>query len=183
MSSATAGLMQEHQLILKYADLMERCTKLNLQKPDLQTLFDQTGFFIDFIHEFADRFHHAKEENILFRYLGTHGVLTHCNPVPQMMNEHEQARGFVRNMEKALRSKNLHDLAESTQHYAGLLKMHIYKEDNILYPMAEQGLSDELKASISREYAKIEAELDSPAIWEKYEALWIKLENDLTEYH
>jgi hemerythrin-like domain-containing protein len=100
-----------------------------------------------------------------------------------MMNEHKQARGFVRNMEKALRSKNLHDLAQSAQHYAGLLKMHIYKEDNILYPMAEQGLSDELKASISREYAETEAELDSPSIWEKYEALRIKLENDLTEYH
>jgi hemerythrin-like domain-containing protein len=183
MSSATAGLMQEHQLILKYIDLMERCTKLNLQKPDLQILFDQTGFFIDFIHEFADRFHHAKEENILFRYLGTPGVLTHCNPVPQMINEHAQARCFVRNMEEALRTKNLHDLAESAQHYAGLLKMHIYKEDNILYPMAEQGLSDELKASISRDYAETEAELDSPAIWNKYEALRIKLENDLIEYH
>lgn len=65
---------------------MERCAKLNLQQPYLQTLFDQTGFFINFIHEFADRFHHAKEENILFRYLGMPGVLTHCNPVPQMLN-------------------------------------------------------------------------------------------------
>ena len=42
--SATAGLMQEHQLILKYIDLMERCAKLNLQKPDIQILFDQTVF-------------------------------------------------------------------------------------------------------------------------------------------
>ena len=61
--------------------------------------------------------------------------------------------------------------------------MHIYKEDNILYPMAEQGLSDELKASISKEYAETEAQLDNPAIWGKYKALRIKLENDLTEYH
>jgi len=67
-------------------DLMERCAKLKLQQPYLQTLFDQTGFFINFIHEFADRFHHAKEEHILFRYLGTPSVLRHCNPVPQMMN-------------------------------------------------------------------------------------------------
>jgi hemerythrin-like domain-containing protein len=181
--SATAGLIQEHQLILKYVDLMERCASLNLQNPDLQILFDQSEFFIDFIHEFADTFHHAKEENILFRYLDIPGVLTHCNPIPQMSHEHEQARGYVRNMENALRSKNLHDLAENAQHYACLLKMHIYKEDNILYPMAEQGLSDELKASISKEYAETEARLNSPAIWEKYEALRIKLENNLTEYY
>ena len=181
--SATAGLMQEHQLILKYIDLMERCARLNLQNTDSSILFDQAGSFIDFIHEFADTFHHAKEENILFRYLGTPGVLMHCNPVPQMLNEHEQARYFVRNMETALGSKNLQVLAENAQHYAGLLKMHIYKEDNILYPMAEQGLSDELKASILKEYAETEAQLDSPAIWEKYEELRIKLENDLTGYH
>jgi len=49
--------------------------------------------------------------------------------------------------------------------------------------MAEQGLSDELKESISKEYAETEAQLDSPAIWEKYEALWIKLENNLTRFH
>lgn len=36
--------------------------------------------------------------------------------------------------------------------------------------MAEQGLSDELKTSISKEYAESETQLDSPAIWEKYEA-------------
>jgi hemerythrin-like domain-containing protein len=177
--SATAGLMKEHQLILKYVDLMERCAKLNGQNPNGSILFDQAGCFIDFIHEFADRFHHAKEENILFRYLGMPGVLTHCNPVPQMLHEHEQARGFVRNMEDALKRENLHDLAENVQHYAGLLKMHIYKEDNILYPMAEQGLSDELEAAISKEYAETETRLDSTAIWEKYEALRIKLENDL----
>lgn len=181
--SATAGLMQEHQLILKYVDLIERCASLNLQNPDLQILFDQAGCFIDFIHEFADSFHHAKEENILFRYLEIPGVLTHCNPVPQMLNEHEQARSYVVNMEYALKSKNLHDLADKAQHYADLLQMHIFKEDTILYPMAEQGLSDELKASISKEYAETEVRLQSPAIWEKYEALRIKLENDLAQFH
>jgi len=31
--SAISGLMKEHQLILKYADLMERYAKLNLQNP------------------------------------------------------------------------------------------------------------------------------------------------------
>lgn len=181
--SATAGLMKEHQLILKYVDLMERCARLNLQQSELQILFDQAESFINFIREFADSFHHAKEENILFRYLETPGVLTHCNPVPQMLFEHEQARNYVVNMETALKNKNLHDLADNAQDYAGLLRMHIYKEDNILYPMAEQGLSDDLKASISNAYAEAEDRLDSPFMWEKYEALQLKLENNLNAFH
>lgn len=177
--SATAGLMKEHQLILKYVDLMERCAILNLHNPELRILFDQAGSFIEFIHEYADRFHHTKEENILFRYLEIPGVLTHCNPVPQMLYEHEQARGYVRNMEIALNGKNLHSLAENAQRYVDLMQLHIHKEDNILYPMAEQGLSDELKAMISKEYAEADAQLNSPAIWEKYGDLLLKLEQDL----
>lgn len=181
--SAISGLMKEHQLILKYVDLMDRYAKLNLQNPILHILFDQAGFMIDFIHEFADTFHHAKEENILFRYLETPGVLTHCNPVPQMLFEHEQARGYVVNMESALKNKNLFDLADNAQDYAGLLKMHIYKEDTILYPMAEQGLSNDLKASILKEYSETEARSDSPVMWKKYEALRLKLENDLNAHY
>jgi hemerythrin-like domain-containing protein len=177
--TATTDLMHEHQLILKYVDLMERYANLNEQKPDSFIMFEKAGWFIDFIHEFADTFHHAKEEKILFRYLETPGVLIHCNPVPQMLIEHEQARSYVRNMESALSSKNLQVLVQNTQQYASLLKQHIFKEDNILYPMAEQGLSAKLKASLLREYAETEARLDSPTIWKKYETLQVELENHL----
>lgn len=177
--SATTDLMQEHQLILKYVDLMERYAHLNLQKPDSFIMFDKAGAFIDFIHEFADTFHHAKEENSLFRYLVTPGVLIHCNPVPQMLSEHEQARSYVHNMENALENKNLQTLIHNTKQYANLLREHIFKEDNILYPMAEQRLSDELKATLLQEYEETEARLDSPTIWKKYETLLAELEKHL----
>jgi len=175
--------MQEHQLILKYVDLMERCAKLNLQEPDSLLMFDKADLFIDFIHEFADTFHHAKEENILFRYLQIPGVLTHCNPVPQMLSEHEQARVYLHNMKIALSSKNLPTLVYNTQQYASLLRQHILKEDNILYPMAEQGLSDAQKTSILHEYAETEAQLDSPSIWKKYETLKVDLESYLNAHN
>jgi hemerythrin-like domain-containing protein len=171
--------MKEHQLILKYVDLMQRYAKFNAQKPDSPLMFDKAGFFIDFIHVFADTFHHAKEENSLFRFLETPGVLTHCNPIPQMLHEHEQAKLYVRNMEHALSSKNLQDLLQNTQQYAELLTQHVFKEDNILYPMAEQGLANEHKTSLLQEYAETEARLNGPAIWNTYETLFIELENDL----
>ena len=99
---ATENLMKEHQLILNYVDLMERYVETNSKNSNTTILLENANFFIKFIHEFADHFHHAKEENILFRYLEIPGVLTHCNPVPQMMLEHEKARDFVRNMENAI---------------------------------------------------------------------------------
>ena len=74
--------MKEYQLILKYVHLMERYAEFVLKDLNTFVLFEKANSFIEFIHEFADDFHHAKEEDILFRYLGVLGVLIHCNPTP-----------------------------------------------------------------------------------------------------
>ena len=176
---ATEDLMKEHQLILKYIDLMERYAEFDLKDLIAPILFENANCFIQFIHEFADHFHHAKEEDILFRYLEVPGVLTHCNPVPQMLFEHSKAREFVRNMENAIQTKEINELTVNAGEYARLLKEHIYKEDNILYPMAERGLSDEAKSSLLKEYKETDNRLDSHAIWLKYEILCTELEQQL----
>ena len=173
---ATENLMKEHQLILKYVHLMERYTEIGLKNLNTPVLFEKGNCFIEFIHEFADDFHHAKEEDILFRYLDVPGVLTHCNPVPQMLLEHNKARDFVWNMENAIQTKDINGLVVNAGQYARLLKEHIYKEDNILYPMAERGLSDEAKLSLLKEYAETDNRLNSRAIWRKYEILCTELE-------
>lgn len=176
---ATENLMKEHQLILKYIDLIERYAELSLVNAQHSILFEKAPYFVAFIHEFADDFHHAKEENIFFRYLGDPGVLTHCNPIPQMLNEHSKAREFVRNMENSLLTNDNNKLETNIAQYAKLLKEHIYKEDNILYPMGERGLSDMAKATLLKEYTEIDDRLDSQTIWCKYEALCADLENQL----
>lgn len=176
---ATENLMQEHQLILRYVDLMEQYAAASLKNPDTPILLERAACFIEFIHEFADDFHHAKEEDILFRYLEAPGVLTHCNPVPQMLMEHAKARELVQNMEHALQTKELNRLAENAAQYTGLLREHIYKEDNILYPMGERGLSDEAKAALLKECAETESRLNSQDIWRKYETLCVELEQKL----
>ena len=173
----TENLMKEHQLILKYVDLMERFAEFSLKNTQKSMLFEKAQYFITFIHEFADDFHHAKEETILFRYLEAPGVLTQCNPIPQMLNEHNKAREFVRNMENAIHTNDINKLGNNIVHYAKLLKEHIYKEDNILYPMGERGLSETAKSSLLKEYAKADDSFDSQTIWCKYEALYIDLEN------
>jgi hemerythrin-like domain-containing protein len=178
---ATENLMKEHQLILKYVDLMERYAEFSLKNARNSMLFEKAHYFIAFIHEFADDFHHAKEENILFRYLEVPGVLTHCNPIPQMLNEHSKARELVQNVENALRTNDINKLGANIVQYAKLLKEHIYKEDNILYPMGERGLSVTARLSLLKEYTETDDGLDSQTIWYKYEALYTDLENQFVE--
>lgn len=178
--NVTAQLSKEHQFILKFIELMRRYVEIDNQQPDAQFLLQNTAHFIRFIQEFADHYHHTKEEQNLFAFLVEPGVLTHCNPVPQMLWEHQQARHFVQNIENALQSQQTSDVAKYLNLYAELLTEHIFKEDNILYPMAERGLTDAQKHALLATYAMTEQQLEGATLWERYDKLYRELEHAIT---
>ncbi len=99
-----------------------------------------------------------------------------------MLNEHSKARELVQAMENSLHTNDNDKLKTAISQYAQLLKEHIYKEDNILYPMGERGLSDMAKASLLKEYAQTDQRLDSQTLWYKYETLYNDLEHQLITY-
>jgi len=155
MKNVTQVLSEEHQNILKVINIvLEECEQLQYGK----TL--DKGFFndiISFIKNYADGFHHVKEEDILFKTMLNNEEHMHCNPIPVMLNEHDAGRQYVKGMELALSQENVKNLIENAQGYCYLLQNHIYKEDNILYPMAEQGLDEQQKQQIDNSYRKVNA--------------------------
>lgn len=180
--SITNTLKAEHQLILQYIDLMEQYA--NHDAKDIQSatnslLLSNADTLLKFIYEFADTFHHAKEENVLFKYLSAPDVLTQCNPVQVMLAEHHQARDLVNQMQNAVSQHNIAALIASVHGYANLLRSHIYKEDNILYPMAERSISDQAKVNLLTEYEKIDEQRDAQAITSKYQNLLLTLQSKI----
>ena len=171
--------MNEHRFILKYLDLMERYIKFSQANRHENLLLEKAQDFISFIQKFADTYHHAKEEDVLFKYLQAPGVLSHCNPLPVMLSEHEQGRMYVRNMKDAAANANMESLCENAYGYCQLLRQHIYKEDNVLYPMAENGISDDDKIALENEYKQIEEMLNKQIIWNEYEEKYSELESCL----
>ena len=175
----TQELKNEHQLILKYLDLIERYIEFSQTNKSENLLLEKAPDFISFIQKFADTYHHAKEEDILFKFLQAPGVLTHCNPLPVMLSEHEQGRMYVQNMKDAAENADMESLCNNANGYFQLLKQHIYKEDNVLYPMAENGLSDDDKIAVENEYKLIEEKLNKQVIWNEYEEKYSELESYL----
>ncbi len=158
-ASATAKLSEEHQIILKViAALRAHCDALAGNAAIDKAFFEKV---LDFIKGYADRFHHAKEEDILFPELGEPGVEMHCDPRQQMLHEHDLGRGFVRGMEAALKAGQRAELVENARGYCGLLEDHIYKEDNILYPMAEEALGAKRSAEILARFAEVDRKFAS----------------------
>ena len=93
----STALVNEHVLIKRMLALIERFAPLTAagQFSDWQFYLDG----VDFIRNYADRFHHAKEEDVLFEALVANGMPRQNSPVAAMLMEHDQGRAYVRALE------------------------------------------------------------------------------------
>ncbi|NCP04009.1 MAG: cation-binding protein [Deltaproteobacteria bacterium] len=173
VANVTQMLVEEHRLILRMIALVEQNTKRMEEGRfrDWQFFLDA----VDFIRNYADRFHHAKEEEVLFVALVENGMPAKNSPIEAMQLEHDQGRALVRSLEEAASlalagaSGHIPAIAAGAKGYAALLRGHIDKEDTILYPLAERLLPAEVRQSLLAAYARAEAE--RPQLEEKYHQL------------
>lgn len=156
-TDVTKVLVDEHQLILHMIALVESKTALLEQGK-----FRNWQFYldaVDFIRNYADRFHHTKEEDVLFLELIKNGMPEKSSPIEAMHIEHDQGRVHVRALEAAAQKARAGEpgqvaiIAAHANGYAALLRGHIDKEDNILYPLAERILPQEVRERMLAAYA------------------------------
>ena len=95
----TAALVHEHKLILRMLAVLERNALATAAGTYSNYRFYLDG--VDFIRNYADRYHHAKEEDVLFEALVKNGMPRENSPVAAMLMEHEQGRVYVRDMAAA----------------------------------------------------------------------------------
>ncbi|PLX79961.1 MAG: cation-binding protein [Desulfuromonas sp.] len=181
-TNVTQVMVDEHKLILRMIALVEKNTELLEQGK-----FHNWKFYldaVDFIRNYADRFHHAKEEDVLFVELINNGMPEKQSPIEAMHMEHDQGRAHVRALEEAAQ-KSLDGetgqtaiIAESAKVYAALLRWHIEKEDDILYPLAERVLPEEVRARMLNAYGSAEAK--TPGLEDKYRKLVESYEQQAT---
>jgi len=153
MKRATDNLVDDHTIIQKVMDIMVRIT--SVKDPDVEHL----EFVVSFIREYADGCHHAKEEGLLFPKLVDKGIPKEFGPIGMMLREHEQGRNFVKGMAdnialyKAGNKEALKDVYQNMNGYVNLLRDHIAKENNVLFRMADQALSDEEQSILLNQFA------------------------------
>lgn len=158
----TQALVTEHRLILRMIALLETSAPRTAAGDYTNWQFYLDG--VDFIRNYADRFHHAKEEDVLFSALVTNGMPRENSPVAAMLMEHDQGRAYVRSMESAVLKAldglpgQESDIAENALSYAALLREHIAKEDDILYPLAERVIPETMRVDIVRGYHQAETQ-------------------------
>ncbi len=181
---ATEILMDEHRVIERVLVSLELAAQ---RLADGQAV--PMDFFLktaDFIKGFADGCHHLKEEQVLFPTLEENGMSREAGPVAAMLADHEEGRRLTRAMRAAAERAQKGDsqavslVAQNALGYVALLRQHIQKENNILFPMADQVIPREQQSHVAEAFDHIEHEETGAGIHEKYLGIAAELEQATT---
>ena len=154
MSKAIDELVHDHEAILSSLSILDAMVG-RLGTAAGPTVEDLRGF-IGFLKEFADKCHHGKEEGILFPALTGAGMPQQGGPVGVMLSEHVEGRALIKGMEAAVSGTlDAKAFTEAARGYAELLRAHIAKENNVLFPAAERLLAADME-SIHAKFQKHE---------------------------
>jgi hemerythrin-like domain-containing protein len=96
------------------------------------------GKIVHYIRNYADKFHHAKEEDILFKYTDETQEI-----IKTMYEDHILGRSYVKSVVEGVEEENIGKITTNLKSYMELLFEHIKKEDEILYPWFERGMTTE----------------------------------------
>lgn len=164
-------LVDEHVLIKRWIALIPQVLEnLDVESTEgKQLILDG----VDFIRSYADKFHHAKEEDILFKYFDENSDI-----LKTMLEDHTKARGHVKAIVEAVEKKDKKKIVEHLNAYRELLTEHIKKEDEILYPWVDRGLSVKQVGELFSKFDEVD-EISGNGVTERCRKFVIKTEEKI----
>ena len=169
-SPPMSTLVNEHKLILRMIALIPYVLKVLDDEDDFQLILDS----LDFIRYYADKYHHAKEEDVLFKYFDENLEI-----VKVMHEDHTKARKLVRETLTAVENEDKDEVKRNLVSYGEILMQHIKREDEILYPWMDRELTMTQTGELYSKFNEIADELQETS--EKYELFVSDLESRFSE--
>ncbi len=159
---ATQELINEHGAVFTGLKILGKVTAAITEKNEQAP--GHLEQLLDFFKGFVDRCHHAKEEDVLFPELERRGVQRDGGLIGDLLAEHEVGREHVRAIAGGLERLRRGDaeaaaaISESARAYGELLRVHIAKETDVLFPMADRLVPDDAAATLVEKFEEIERE-------------------------
>ncbi|MFH1691255.1 MAG: hemerythrin domain-containing protein [Candidatus Omnitrophota bacterium] len=166
-------LMIEHRLIERMVDLLKNQKEKIEKEHKADVIFLYNA--IDFFRTYADRCHHGKEEDILFKALAQKGISDdHAKILGELLNEHTVARkvisrlsGAVNNYREGQPVMALEDINGCLGELIQLYPAHIEKEDKHFFLPCMDYFSKQERDAMLEKFWKFDREL----IHEKYKGI------------
>jgi hemerythrin-like domain-containing protein len=171
-------LMKEHRLIEKIVPILENeLDKLKTEKPN--PIFIEK--VVDFFRIYADRTHHGKEEDILFKELENKDLnKDHKKTMNQLIEEHKEARDMVGGLLQA-KDRYMNGEKQALQDIISLISKltifypkHIEKEDEHFFIPVMDYFTEEEKDNMLQRFH----DFDEQMIHEKYNKVIESINNN-----
>jgi hemerythrin-like domain-containing protein len=125
---------------------------------------------VNFISEFVDGYHHAKEEAHLFPALQRQGIIRDGGPLGLIEHEHEVERDLIDELNIAIEGLRVENevsrkvFIETAHRYINHLIDHMQQEDAILFRLAEELLDSSEAESLAKGFKQAEKEFGESAV-------------------
>lgn len=167
-------LMNEHEGIQLMLSILQNVAKKIVDGENVPR--EEMEGIMEFLTVFVDKCHHGKEEDFLFPALEAAGIARDGGPIGVMLQEHERGRHHIADMKKALGDFTASGIKvagfqKAVEEYVSLLNQHIFKENNVLFPMAEKVLSADDDKRLFEDFEKLEVERIGLGKHEEFHAL------------
>ncbi len=172
-------LMDDHAVIEKVLVLLEK----QLQKEKKN--WNNIRILIDILWDFGENCHNMKEEKVYFPLLLERGM-PESGPIAVMLSEHNEERTFLTKFKNFLSKSEKTDLEIDQfmvdfRSYANLTKDHVWKENDILYPMGRKFIQKEDIAYLANEFKRLEIETLGEAGYTRFKTLVDAMEKESGE--
>jgi hemerythrin-like domain-containing protein len=117
---------------------------------------------VKFLRVYADKLHHGKEEMLFFPMLVKRGVPPQGCPIGGLNHEHEKGRALVRALAEQApayaqgRPGSKEGLLATLRGILDLYQNHIWKEDAMVFPMADNVLTAAGQNELTEKFAEVD---------------------------
>jgi hemerythrin-like domain-containing protein len=156
MKKVSENLVSEHKAIWIALDVIERMYK-KVRSNEEVDYNDLTGI-LDFLGEFADKCHHAKEEKYLFPELEAVGMKNLGGPIEAMLVQHKHGRELIQQMWTSLENRKIDKqaFARAASSYVNLMRNHIKKENSLLFTTADKKFPALTQEKMNQDFENLE---------------------------
>lgn len=155
MNNPIETLYEEHNIIIDAINIAYDLRKI-IDNSDLYE--EQANSLIMFFKEFADKYHHQKEETVLFPQMIKANELLESGVVQEMYENHEDFRKLINEIEKSIKNKDFENAQEKLEQYIGALTDHIAVENEEVFEIAQTLFNEKDLEKIYYKFKDIDSE-------------------------
>lgn len=171
-------LMNEHSIIKRVETIIHSMDKL--WEKDAEKYKEMVGRLLYFFKEYSDKFHHYKEEEVLFPEMRNHPDFVLDEIIDELEDHHKMFREYAADIRASVENDQPQKAQEVLKKYISNLLDHIAIEDDELFSMAEGLFSSDEFEKLYFRFQDIDRELGEK-FKEELEKIPQELEDSLSE--